>query len=187
MSDQAWQRTRIEEDDWIRGGLGAPVTLLEYGDFECPSCAVTHPVLRQLSADLGDIVRVVFRHFPVTSLHPHAAMAAEASEVAGAQGRFWEMHDTIFANQPDLEYDDLRWCAELVGCDLRRFDADMAAHRYLGEVKRDFRRGISDGVNGTPSLFINGRRHDGPRTRPALEAAIVQARALQGTDQLMAE
>jgi protein-disulfide isomerase len=176
MSDESLQRTRIEDDDWIRGARDAPVTLLEYGDLECPQCAAARPVLEGLVDEAPQGIRLVFRHFPITTLHPHAAMAAEAVEAAGAQGRFWQMHDMIFANQPDLEYEDLRWCAEQVGCDVLLFDDEMAAHVHREEVRRDFRRGIVDGVNGTPTLFIDGRRYDGPRDRLSILAAIAHER-----------
>jgi protein-disulfide isomerase len=178
MSDEALQRTRIENDDWIRGPRDAAVTLLEYADFECPSSAAARLLLEGLLDEGPDHLCLVFRHFPVTTIHPHAAMAAEAAEAAGAQGKFWPMHDLMFANQPDLEYADLRWCAELADCDLLRFDDEMTTHRYRDEVRRDFRRGITDGVNGTPTIFINGRRHDGPLDRASLLAAI--ARRLEG-------
>jgi protein-disulfide isomerase len=183
MSDEVLQRTRIDEQDWIRGSRNAPVTLLEYGDLECSHCAAIRPVLEALVDEAPRDIRLVFRHFPITTLHPHAAMAAEAAEAAGAQGKFWEMHDMILANQPDLEYEDLRWCAEQVGCDVLRSDDEMAAHLYREEVRQDFRRGILDGVNGTPTLFIDGRRYDGPRDRLSILAAIdEQRRGWQGRE-----
>jgi protein-disulfide isomerase len=174
MPDHVLQRTPIEADDWIRGKRDAPVTLLEYGDFECSHCAAVRPVLEGLVDEAPDGIRLAFRHFPITTTHPHAAMAAEAAEAAGAQGKFWEMHDMLFGQQPELEFEDLRWCAEQVGCDVLRFDDEMAAHAYTQEVRRDFRRGISDGVNGTPTVFINGVRYDGPRDRVSMMAAIAQ-------------
>jgi protein-disulfide isomerase len=172
MYDEAIQRTQIEEDDWLLGASDAPITLLEYGDFECPQCAAARPVLESLVDEDPATIRLIFRHFPVTTVHPHAALAAEAAEAAGAQGKFWEMHDMIFSNQPDLEYEDLRWCAESIGLDVLRFDDDMAAHTFRPEIRRDFRRGIQDGVNGTPTLFIDGRRYDGARDRLSMMAAI---------------
>jgi protein-disulfide isomerase len=169
------QRTEIDDDDWILGARAAPVTVLEYGDLECGFCAAVRPVLESLVEEDPETVRLVYRHFPVTTAHPHAAIAAEAAEAAGAQGKFWQMHDMILSNQPDLEYEDLRWCAETVGVDVLRFDDEMAAHVYRDEVRRDFRRGIHDGVNGTPTIFIDGRRYDGARDRMSMMAAIAAA------------
>jgi protein-disulfide isomerase len=172
MPDGAIQRTGIDEGDWIRGATDAPVTLLEYGDFECRACGAVRPVLHGLLERNARAVRLVYRHFPITTIHPHAAMAAEAAECAGAQGKFWLMHDMIFNNQPELEYEDLRWCAEAIGLDVLRFDDEMAAHLYRDEIRRDFRRGVQDGVNGTPTIFIEGHRYDGPRDEGAMDAAI---------------
>jgi protein-disulfide isomerase len=172
MLDGAIQRTPVEADDWIVGGVSAAVTLLEYGDFECRACASARPVLEGLVDEHPSAVRLIYRHFPLTTLHPHAAMAAEAAESAGVQGKFWLMHVMIFSYQPELDYEDLRWCAEAVGLDMLRFDDEMAAHVHQTEVRRDFRRGVQDGVNGTPTLFINGHRYDGPRDRASLAEAI---------------
>ena len=172
MLDDRIQRTQITADDWILGSPAAPVTLLEYGDYECPYCAMARPVLEGLVAEMPDTVRLVFRHFPVTTVHPHALMAAEAAEAAGAQGRFWKMHDMIFAHQPRLSYETLRACAVAIRLDLARFDLEMEAHTYLPEVRHDFRRGVQDGVNGTPTIFINRLRYDGPRDRESMLAAI---------------
>jgi protein-disulfide isomerase len=172
MPDGAIQRTAIDSGDWILGAADASVTLLEYGDFECRWCAAARPVLHGLVEKNPRAVRLVYRHFPVTTIHPHAAMAAEAAECAGAQGKFWLMHDMIFNNQPQLEYEDLRWCAEAIGVDVLRFDDEMATHVHRDEIRRDFRRGIQDGVNGTPTIFINGHRFDGPRDQASMAAAI---------------
>ena len=182
MYEETLQRTLIDSGDWIRGARSAPVTMLEYGDFECPHCAAARLALEGLVEAAPDTIRLVYRHFPVTSIHPHAAMAAEAAEAAGAQGRFWQMHDMIFSSQPDLEYEDLRWCAEQVGCDMVRYEDELAARAYRDEVRRDFNRGIQDGVNGTPTIFINGRRHDGPRDPTSLAAAIARQGRMQHQD-----
>jgi protein-disulfide isomerase len=177
MSDAVIQKTGIESDEWILGRSSAPVTVLEYGDFECPFCAAARPVLEGLAAENADTIRLIYRHFPIRSLHPHAQRAAEAAEAAGAQGKFWEMHDMLFAHQRRLEYDDLLEYATAIGVDTGRFDDELRSHAYLPEVKRDFRRGILDGVNGTPTIFINGVRYDGARTRDALLVAIEQLTA----------
>ena len=170
--DDRIQKTQIMPDDWIRGDVEAPVTILEYGDFECPYCAMARPELESLVAAYPDDIRLVFRHFPISTTHPHAKMAAEAAESAGAQGKFWEMHDMLFTHQDRLEFEDLRRYAHALGLDLRRFDEEMREHVYEPEVRRDVRRGIQDGVNGTPTIFINGLRYDGPRDRRSILAAI---------------
>jgi protein-disulfide isomerase len=172
MYDDRIQKTPITADDWSLGSPEAPVTLLEYGDFECPYCAMARPVLEGLVAEYPDTIRLVFRHFPITTIHPHAFMAAEAAEAAGAQGKFWEMHDTLFTHQQLLEFENLRWYAKQIGLDVARFVQEMRAHIYQEKVRRDFRRGIQDGVNGTPTIFINGLRYDGPRDRMSILAAI---------------
>lgn len=172
MLDDRLQKTDISKDDWILGTPDAPATILEYGDFECPYCGMAHPVLQALIADNPDLIRLVYRHFPITNIHPHALMAAEAAEAAGAQGKFWEMHDLLFTHQDRLDYEDLLEYAEAIGLDISRFDREMRANHYREEVKRDFRRGIQDGVNGTPTLFINRLRYDGPRDYDSMMAAI---------------
>jgi protein-disulfide isomerase len=176
MLDGGMQRTDITPADWSLGSPDAPVTLLEYGDFECPHCAVARPVLESLVAAEPSTVRLVYRHFPVTTIHPHAAMAAEAAEAAGADGRFWQMHDLLFSHQDALEPDDLRAYAKALGLPLQRFESDVSTHRYFGEVKADFRRGLLDGVNGTPTIFIAGFRYDGPRDLASMLAAIAAVR-----------
>lgn len=172
MLDERTQRSVICPDDWILGDPDAPVSVLEYGDFECPHCAAARPLLESLVRDHDGLVRLVFRHFPVTSAHPHAFLAAEAAEAAGAQGRFWPMHDLLFECQARLSRDDLLLYAGELGLDLDRFARELLDHEYASEVRRDFRRGVRDGVNGTPSLFVGGRRYDGPRERRALLAEI---------------
>jgi protein-disulfide isomerase len=171
--DTRLQRTAITPEDWVLGRADAPVTILEYGDLQCPYCAAARPVLEELVANKPETLRLIFRHFPVTTLHPQAQIAAEAAQAAGAQGRFWEMHDRIFQNQRRLEEENLRLYAREAGVpDLARFDQELRAHSYRKNVRDDFRRGVKDGVNGTPTLFINGQRYDGPRTREPLLAAI---------------
>jgi len=174
--DERVQRTEITEEDWILGSPTAPVTMLEYGDFECPHCAMARPVLEGLVAENAEMLRLVYRHFPVTTVHPHALMAAEAAEAAGAQGRFWEMHNMMFAHQSQLAYETLRACAVAIGLDVARFDLEMEEHVHLPQVRLDFRRGVRDGVNGTPTIFINRLRYDGPRDHVSMLAAIVAAR-----------
>jgi protein-disulfide isomerase len=172
LLDDRVQKTQITAEDWILGRPDAPVTLLEYGDFECPYCAMARPVLESLVMDHHDTIRLVYRHFPITTAHPHAMMAAEAAEAAGAQGKFWKMHDMLFTYQQNLEVEDLRRYAQEIGLDVVRFDRELKAHLHRDEVRLDFRRGIQDGVNGTPTIFINRLRYDGPRDRESILAAI---------------
>jgi protein-disulfide isomerase len=172
MLDDRMQRTRIARDDWGLGRSDAPVTVLEYGDFECPYCGAARPPLEALVAENPDTVRLIYRHFPIANLHPHATQAAEAAEAAGAQGKFWAMHDMLFSHQDALEYEDLRVYADEIGLDLVRFDQEMEARTYQLEVLKDLRRGIQDGVNGTPAIFINGLRYDGPRDDESMLTAV---------------
>ncbi|HVZ85795.1 MAG TPA: thioredoxin domain-containing protein [Polyangia bacterium] len=162
----------VDGKDWTKGPADAPVTLLEYGDFECPFCGQAFWELKRLEQAVGDRVRFVFRHFPLARAHPHARLAAEAAEAAGAQGRFWEMHDTLFSNQSALELSDLLAYADDIGLDRRRFTRDLQEHRFSPKVRRDFMEGVRSGVNGTPTIFIDGQRWDGPFTATALLAAI---------------
>jgi protein-disulfide isomerase len=148
--------------DHIQGLETAPVTLVEYGDFQCPNCGEAYPIIKSIQKQMGRTLRFVFRHFPITESHPDAAHAAEASEAAAAQGKFWEMHDRLFEHQDDLGRRALHADAEQLGLDLRRFDDEMKAHSYAERVREDFSAGLRSGVNGTPTLFINGERYDLP-------------------------
>src|ERR1700687_1588226 len=163
--------------DHVLGPPSAPIVMGEYGDFECPFCAEAEPVLKTLRRSLQNILLFAFRHFPLAEAHPHALHAAEAAEAAGAQGKFWQMHDYLFAHQEALEDSDLVEGAAAIGCDVDRFIREMAEARYAARVREDFRSGIRSGVNGTPSLFINGLRYDGPRDLESLLAAIEQVAA----------
>ncbi|TMD58799.1 MAG: disulfide bond formation protein DsbA [Chloroflexi bacterium] len=147
--------------DHIRGPIDARVTLLEYGDYECPFCGAAYPVVKQLEELMPTDLRFAFRHFPITTLHPHAELAAEAAEVAGSQRRFWQMHDWIYEHQDTLEPGDLRRAAGTLGLDLGQYDADVESHRFAPHIREDFISGVRSGVNGTPTFFINGVRHDG--------------------------
>jgi protein-disulfide isomerase len=146
--------------DHIQGPADAPLTLVEYGDFECPYCGMAYPLIKDTQRQLGDQLRFVFRHFPITTSHPHARHAAEAAEAAAAQGQFWEMHDMIYEHQQTLGDAHLRRFAAQLGLDEERFDRDMAERRYEDRVREDFMSGVRSGVNGTPTFFINGVRYD---------------------------
>jgi protein-disulfide isomerase len=163
------------ERDHIRGPVDAPVSLVEYGDFECPFCGAAHPIVDAVRREMGNDLRFVFRHFPITTAHPNAETAAEVAEAAGVQGRFWEMHDTLFENQQRLDPPALHSYAEALGLDVDRFDRELAGHVHAGRVREDFMSGVRSGVNGTPAFYINGVRHDGSYEFPVLLAAVQQA------------
>src|ERR671925_1066710 len=150
----------VSERDHILGPAMAPVTWVEYGDYECSYCGQAHPVVKQLQLLLGRRLRFVFRHFPLATVHPHAQHAAEAAEASGAQGKFWAMHDILFAHQHALDDDDLVRYAAALDLDLYRFNSELAGHIHAARVREDFLSGARSGVNGTPTFFINGVRHD---------------------------
>lgn len=178
LKDQIF-KTKFTENEWLLGLSNAHVTILEYGDFECPYSAMARPVLEGLVDEYPDAIHLIFRHFPITRTNRHATLAAEAAESAGAQGRFWEMHDLLFAYQDQLTFESVRHFARLIGLDGERFDHDMMAHRYRSEVQRDFRRGVQDGVSGTPTLFVNGRRYNGSRDRASILSAVAAQMPVQ--------
>jgi protein-disulfide isomerase len=151
----------IKESDHIQGPPDAPVTLIEYGDYQCPFCGEAYPTIKQLQQEVGDGMRFVFRNFPLTSVHPYAEVAAEAAEAAGGQGKFWEMHDTLYEHQDELRPEQLIAHAARLGLDIQLFTQDLIKHAYLEKVREDFMSGLRSGVNGTPTFFINGVRHDG--------------------------
>ena len=158
--------------DHVRGATEARVTLVEYGDFQCPYCGDAYPVVQGLREALGDQLRFVFRHMPLADLHPAAPAAAEAAEAAGAQGRFWEMHDRLFEHQLELSAAQLRSHAEVIGLDLERFDAELRAGVHTARVEEDYRSGTRSGVPSTPRFFVNGVIHTGSPTQRELEEAI---------------
>jgi protein-disulfide isomerase len=167
----------VDGRDHVRGPADAPVTLLEYGDYECPHCGLAHPIVNEVQQRLGRQLRFAFRHFPLAEIHPHAEMAAEAAEAAGAQGRFWEMHDLLFKNQDALNDTDLLRYAEVLGLELTRFVNELADRTWEPRVREDFMSGVRSGVNGTPTFFVNGVRHDGPWDADSLiEALMAPAR-----------
>ena len=161
-----------EQRDHIQGPPTATVTLVEYGDFQCPHCARAHLMLKELQDHQGDDLRLVYRHFPLSQIHPLAQPAAEASEAAAAQGRFWEMHDVIFEDQEVLSEEALVTFAKALGLQLDRFIRELAEGVQAPRVREDFLSGVRSGVNGTPTCFNNGRRHDGGLDPHALIAAI---------------
>ncbi|MFD8963635.1 Na+/H+ antiporter NhaA [Streptomyces sp. NPDC059568] len=169
--------TPVDPDrDHVRGPRQAPVTVVEYGDFECPYCGLAEPVIRELLADSGD-VRYVWRHLPLTDVHPNAQLAAEASEAAAEQGAFWEMHDLLLDHQGDLRLADLLCYTAETGLDTDRFHRNLRHHKGAARVAEDVETADMSGVSGTPTFFINGRRHHGAYDIEGLTAAVRAARA----------
>ena len=164
------------ERDHVRGPEQAPVTLVEYADFECPYCGRAEAVIRELLADFGD-VRYVWRHLPLTDVHPHAQLAAEAAEAAALQGAFWELHDLLFDHQDALRLPDLIGYAEELGLDADRFARDVESRAGAGHVAADVDSADLSGVSGTPTFFVNGRRHYGAYDIATLTEAVRVARA----------
>jgi protein-disulfide isomerase len=163
------------EIDHVRGPARAPVTLVEYGDFECPHCGDAEPVIRDLLADYGDL-RYVWRHLPLTDVHPHAQLAAEGSEAAARQGGFWEMHDLLLAHQGALTSRDLAGYASELGLNAARFRADLRREAGAARIAADADSADLSGVSGTPTFFINGRRHHGAYDLGSLASAVQTAR-----------
>jgi protein-disulfide isomerase len=153
--------TPIGPEDHTIGPQTARVTLVEYGDYECPFCGMAQPVVKQLLSLLRDDVLFAFRHFPLTQVHPHSFDAAIGAEAAGAQGRFWEMHELLFANQDHLTPRDQLVLARTLDLDLEQFTEDLTQRTYAPRIRRDFLSGVRSGVNGTPTFFINDVRHNG--------------------------
>jgi protein-disulfide isomerase len=164
------------ERDHVRGPMDAPVTVVEYGDFECPYCGQAEPVVRELLREFGD-VRYVWRHLPLNDVHVNAQLAAEAAEAAAGQGSFWEMHDLLFVHQDALGPADLMGYAEQLGLDVDRFTDDLRGHTGATRVAEDVDSADLSSVSGTPTFFINGRRHHGAYDISTLSAAVRAAGA----------
>jgi protein-disulfide isomerase len=160
--------------DHIIGPPTARVTLLEYGDYECPYCGAACGSLKQVLLTTVEF-RFAYRHFPLTQIHPHAQQAAEAAEAAAAEGQFWQMHDLLFRNQQRLTSRDLLRYAAALELDVERFAADLNSHTYAPRVREDFLSGVRSGVNGTPTFFVNGLRHNGGHDPESLLAALKSA------------
>jgi protein-disulfide isomerase len=183
MSRTEWEAVLTvpvsEDRDHIEGRADAPVTLLQYGDYECPYCGEAYPILKEIQSQMGERLRFVFRNFPISTSHPHAEAAAEAAEAADAQGRFWEMHDLLYERQRNLTDEDLHRYAEELGLDVQRFDKEMGEHVHAERVHEDFMSGVRSGVNGTPTFYINGVRHDDSYETEVLRDALERAAAEQ--------
>lgn len=145
----------VSETDHARGPAQAPITVVKYGDYECPDCRGMHRLLLKSTRPLEDTVRYVFRHFPLVGVHPHALRAAEAAEAAAAQGKFWGMHDLLFSNPDRLRDPDLRRYAREAGLEMKKFDQDMEEKVYAQAIMRERERSIIHGISGTPTFYLN--------------------------------
>jgi protein-disulfide isomerase len=170
----------VDANDHIRGEWRAPVTLVEYGDYQCPYCRAAHPVVQDLLRLRARAVRVVYRHFPLTNVHPRAEPAAELAEAAGVHGQFWPTHDWLFVNQDRLGDEFVAEAIRAIGLP-DSVARDIEEHRHLDRVQRDFVSGIRSGVNGTPTFFVNDIRHDGGYGLAELLAAVDSATPAPGS------
>jgi protein-disulfide isomerase len=164
----------VSADDHVQGAATAPVTLLEYGDYECPYCGAAYPLVKAIVRRLGAKLRFVFRNMPLNEMHPRAELAAEAAEAAGAQGKFWEMHDALYEHQAELGPDLVRKLAGRLHLDAAQFETDLVSGKFRDRVKRDFMSGVRSGVAGTPTFFINGALYNGELDERSLTAALQQ-------------
>lgn len=162
----------VGERDHAQGREDASLTLVQFGDYECPYTRKSLPVVHGLQRQLGERLRFIYRNFPLTEIHPHALRAAEAAEAADAQGQFWPMHDYLFAHQHELEDSQLVDHARAVGLDTEQFVRDLAAHTHLDRIRADVQGGLASGVQGTPTFFVNGARHEGSYDLETLLAAL---------------
>lgn len=162
--------------DHRRGDPDAPVVLVEYGDYQCPHCAAAEPVVRELLRDFDADLQHVYRHFPLTQIHPMAEPAAQAAEFAGSRGWFWQMHEALFANQDELSLRLIFASASSMNLPQSLLRQALEAGTFAAKVREDFMGGVLSGVNGTPSFFVNGVRHDGGYSYDALAPSILAAR-----------
>ena len=181
MSDASPQTTQagdltvpVGSDDHLLGPAEAPVTLVEYGDYECPNCMASYPVIERLREEMGDQLRFVFRHFPLTSVHPRASVAAQAAEAAGAQGKFWPMHRLLYESRGGLDEQDLDRMAMRLNLEVYRFHNDLTTARWARRIERHVDGGKRSGVTLTPTFFVNGRRVIG-REEAALRETLREA------------
>lgn len=158
----------VAQSDHRQGGAHAGVELVEFGDYQCPYCGQAFPLVQDIRAALGEQLRLVFRNFPMSEIHPQAMAAAQAAEAAALQGRFWEMHALLYQNQQALDDAGLLQMAQSLGLDIARFEQDFNSAAVQDKIARDFESGVRSGVNGTPCFFINGKRFDGDWSGPAL-------------------
>ena len=162
----------INRNDHVLGPEDAPVSMVEYGDFECPHCAAAHPMLKRVQQRMASRLCFAYRHMPLAQVHPNAELAAEAAEAAGAQGKFWQMHDALFEHQEQLGPDLIPVLAERLGLDVERLVDELNAGRYRDKVREDFMGAVRSGAAGTPTFFINGERYEGAYDESALVTAL---------------
>ena len=167
--------------DHCLGPDDAPVTLLEYGDYECPYCGRAYAIIKRIQDYFGDQLCFAYRNFPLTQVHPHAQNAAEAAEAAGVQGKFWEMHNMLYENQAALDVPSLREYALVLELDMESFDIEMMRHVHAERVREDFMSGVRSGVNGTPTFYLNGIRYDGSLSEDRLMTALEELVEADGT------
>ena len=165
----------VSERDHVLGALDAPIALVEYGDYECPSCLNAVPIVKQVRQQLGERACFIFRHFPQNSIHPHASAAAEAAEAAADQGKFWEMHEALFQHQKELGEIDLSHLALRIGLEIYKFESSRSSEAHRRRIRADYESGLRSGVTGTPTFFINGQKYTGAVTPTALTAACLLA------------
>jgi protein-disulfide isomerase len=179
LSRTEWEATLTipvsVDRDHFQGPADASVTLVEYGDYQCPYCGAAYPIIKEVQERMGERLRFVFRNFPISTSHAHAEQAAEAAEAAAAQGQFWPMHDLLYENQQRLGDEDLHSYAETLGLDIELFDRELAEHVHAARVREDFMSGVRSGVNGTPTFYINGVRHDDSYDLETLLGALERA------------
>jgi protein-disulfide isomerase len=167
----------VSAADHAQGATDAKVTLVEYGDYQCPYCGAAYQVIKAVQKRMGARMRFVFRNFPLNQAHPYAELAAEAAEAAGAQGKFWEMHDALYENQAQLGQPLIETLVKRLKLDAGQFETDLETRKFQSHVKRDFMGGVRSGVNGTPGFFINGERYDESWDEELLSAALLKAAA----------
>lgn len=172
MNPSAALTQPVSARDHVEGPADAPLTLVEYGDYQCPYCGMAYPGVKKVQKTLGKKLRFVFRNFPLTQAHPYALIAAKAAEAAALQGKFWEMHDLLFEQQDFLEPGILPVWAKKIGLNLEKFTNDIKDAGVAKRIKEDRASGIRSGVNGTPTFYINGMRHDGSPDYDSLLAAL---------------
>jgi formate-nitrite transporter family protein len=179
MEESATLAPPVSARDHAAGPAEAPLTLVEYGDYQCPYCGAAYPVVKRVQKRLGKKLRFVFRNFPLTQVHPYALIAAEAAEAAAIQGKFWEMHDLLFEQQTLLKPEIIPLWAKRIGLDVEKFGNDIQQGLVEKRIKEDRQSGIRSGVNGTPTFFINGTRYDGPPDYDSLLEALESELALR--------
>jgi protein-disulfide isomerase len=164
----------VSKEDHIFGSNDAPVTLLEYGDYECPYCGMAYPIVKKIQQQFGNDLRFVFRNFPIVDSHPHAEIAAMTAEFSGSFDKFWEMHDILYENQEALELENLMNYAASLGLSPEKLQKAIENETFVPKIRADFMSGVRSGVNGTPSFYINGNRHAGSFEYEELAAAIMR-------------